>query len=122
MKANGNNQTTPVETAAPARNTNPGIIGPDVESFITKQEVGSRLRKPVRTIEDWMRRRMIPFYKIGQAVRFRWSEVQAHFAVNYRVTADGTGGHGAKMDLNTEGAEVAEKKEFQPRMTRMTQI
>ena len=122
MKANETNKTTANAIAVPARNTSPGIIGTDVEPFITKQEVGSRLRKPVRTIEDWMRRRIIPFYKIGQAVRFRWIEVQAHFAANYRVAADGTDGHGAKTDLNTEGAEVAEKKEFQPRMTRMTRI
>jgi len=88
MKDNGNNQTTPVVTAAPARNTSPGIIGTDAEPFITKQEVGSRMRKPVRTIEDWMRRRIIPFYKVGQAVRFRWSEVQAHFAARYRVDAE----------------------------------
>ena len=60
----------------------------DGEPFLTKEEVGGRMRKPVRTIEDWMRRRIIPFYKVGQAVRFRWSEVQAHFAARYRVAAE----------------------------------
>jgi excisionase family DNA binding protein len=57
----------------------------DGEPFITKYEVASRLRKSVRTIEEWMHLRLIPFYKVGQGVRFRWSEVQAHFAKRYRV-------------------------------------
>jgi excisionase family DNA binding protein len=63
--------------------------GREGEAFLTKEEVGSRLRKPVRTIEDWMRRGIIPYYKVGQAVRFRWSEVQAQFAARYRVGDSG---------------------------------
>jgi excisionase family DNA binding protein len=60
----------------------------DGEPFITKEEVARRMRKPVRGIEEWMRRGIVPFYKVGQAVRFRWSEVQAQFARRYRVEAE----------------------------------
>ena len=28
---------------------------------------------------------ILPFYKVKHAVRFRWSEVQAHWAARYRV-------------------------------------
>lgn len=74
------------------------------EPFITKGEVARRLRKPVRTVEDWMQRRVIPFYKLGQAVRFRWSEIQAHFAACYRVAAEEpAGGPGAEGTNGTKG-------------------
>ena len=56
-----------------------------VEDYITKQEVAKRMRKPVRTVEAWMREGIIPFYKVKQACRFRWSEIQEHWAARYRV-------------------------------------
>ena len=56
-----------------------------VEEFITKREVARRLRKPVRTLDAWMTEGILPFYKVKHAVRFRWSEVQAHWAARYRV-------------------------------------
>ena len=65
--------------------------GSQGEAFITKEEVARLIQRPVRTVEDWMRRRLIPFYKLGQAPRFRWSEVQAHFAARYRVEPEGWG-------------------------------
>jgi excisionase family DNA binding protein len=55
------------------------------EPFITKEEVARRMRKPVRTIENWMREHRIPFYRVGHSVRFRWSDVQVHFNKCYRV-------------------------------------
>ena len=56
-----------------------------IEDYITKEEVARRLRKPVRTVDAWMREGIVPFYKVKQAVRFRWSEVQAHWAARYQV-------------------------------------
>ena len=55
------------------------------EPFITKEEVARRMRKPVRTIENWMRENRIPFYRVGHSVRFRWSDIQGHFNKCYRV-------------------------------------
>ena len=40
------------------------------EGFITKAEVACRLKKAVRTIEDWQRRGYIPFIKTGRSVLF----------------------------------------------------
>lgn len=48
------------------------------EPYIDKKEVARRLGLRGRTVDDWMRRGLLPFYKPGHFVRFRWSEVQAH--------------------------------------------
>ena len=50
------------------------------EPFIDKAEVGKRLGMRPRTIDDWMERGLLPFYKLGRSVRFKWSEVEAHLA------------------------------------------
>ena len=59
--------------------------GPLHEEYISKTELGRRLGKPVRTIEYWMSRGWLPYYKIGQAVRFRWSEVQTRLTQQNHV-------------------------------------
>lgn len=48
------------------------------EPFITKPEVARRLSKKVRTIDSWMQQGLLPYYKIGRSVSFKWSEVEAH--------------------------------------------
>ncbi|MBI1178729.1 hypothetical protein GC207_14950 [bacterium] len=48
-----------------------------IEKFISKRIVARRLGKTVRTIDSWMQRRLVPYYKIGHTVSFRWSEVAA---------------------------------------------
>ena len=62
--------------------------GPTFEAFINKAEVGRRLHIQARTIDDWMKRGLLPYYKVGRSVRFRWTEVQRHLAetcrINYR--------------------------------------
>ena len=60
-----------------------GLVGGGGEPFVTKEEVAKGMRKSVRAVEAWMREGCIPFYRLGQAVRFRWSEVQAHFAARH---------------------------------------
>ena len=57
------------------------------EGFLTKEDVGRALRVPVRTVERWMEEGVLPFYKPTRAVRFRWSEVLAHWTAHYRVAA-----------------------------------
>jgi len=59
------------------------------EEFIDKPEVGKRLAMRPRTIDDWMRRGLLPFYKVGRSVRFKWSEVEAHLEANCRVCHGG---------------------------------
>ena len=55
------------------------------EDYLTKEEVARRLRTPLRTVERWMREGILPFYRVKVSVRFRWSEIQAHWAARYQV-------------------------------------
>jgi excisionase family DNA binding protein len=63
------------------------IIGsePAAEPFIDKAEVAKRTQMKVRTVNDWMKRGLLPYYKVGRLVRFKWSEVEAHLAQTCRV-------------------------------------
>ena len=45
------------------------------EELLTKRELASRLKKSPRCIEQWMRRRYLPYIKIAHTVRFRWRDV-----------------------------------------------
>ena len=56
------------------------------EGFITKPEVAKRLGKTLRTVDNWMSRGLLPYYKIGRSINFRWSEVQIHLAQTTRVS------------------------------------
>ena len=59
--------------------------GKAVEQFIDKIEVARRLNKNQRTVDNWMKRGLLPYYKIGRTVTFRWSEVEAYLAQTCRV-------------------------------------
>lgn len=39
-------------------------------------EVARRLNKKVRTVDNWMQQGLLPYYKIGRSVSFKWSEVE----------------------------------------------
>lgn len=56
-----------------------------VEEFIDKNEVARRLGKTLRTVDNWMERRLLPYYKIGRSVSFKWSEIEAHLAATCRM-------------------------------------
>ena len=60
-----------VATFAPISTPDPGP-----ELFIKKREVARRFQTRVRTVDNWMKRRLIPYYKIGRSVTFRWSEIE----------------------------------------------
>jgi excisionase family DNA binding protein len=55
------------------------------EPFIAKPEVARRLGKEVRTVERWMHQGLVPYYRIGRSVSFKWSEVEAHLRRLCRV-------------------------------------
>lgn len=75
--------------------TEPVTTGPDAvagamsayhaEEFINKAEVARRLKKKLRTIDNWMKRGILPYYKMGRSVSFKWSDVQTHLESNFRV-------------------------------------
>lgn len=54
-----------------------GQILSNEDGFLTKRELSLRLKKTPRCIETWMRRRYLPYIKIGHSVFFRWNDVLA---------------------------------------------
>ena len=59
--------------------------GAGFEPFIRKSEVARRLNKRLRTIDSWMQQGLLPYYKIGRSVSFKWSEVEEHLKQLCRV-------------------------------------
>lgn len=55
------------------------------EYYIDKAEVSKRLCVQPRTVDDWMKKRILPFYKVGRSVRFKWSEIEKHLANTSRI-------------------------------------
>ena len=45
--------------------------------YMTVKDLAQALNVSSRTIEKWQQERKIPYYKIGNAVRFNFSEVEA---------------------------------------------
>lgn len=64
---------------------------PGAESFMNKAEVAGRLRKTVRTVENWMESGILPYYKVGRSVVFRWSDIEAHLRAKCGVNLPGRG-------------------------------
>ena len=62
---------------------------PAVEPYINKTEVARRLNKTIRTVDNWMQRGILPYYKIGRSVVFKWSDVESHLAQTCRVARGG---------------------------------
>ena len=55
------------------------------ECLINKAELARRVGRKVRTVDHWMARGLIPYLKIGHAVLFKWSDVEAHLQQSFRV-------------------------------------
>ena len=86
-----NQSLVPTELArglAPA----PVACDPSVESYIAKHECARRLGRTVRSVDSYMEKGIIPFYKLGRTVAFKWSEVDAHIKAHYRVCLKGLRG------------------------------
>ena len=48
---------------------------PNDAGLITKAELAARLHKSPRCIELWMKRRYLPYIKVGRSVLFSWPDV-----------------------------------------------
>jgi hypothetical protein len=68
-----------------ATNLNPVLETPP--DFINKAEVARRLNKTVKTVDNWMKRGILPYYKLAHTVTFRWPEIEAQLQANYRVAS-----------------------------------
>ena len=55
------------------------------EGFIGKAEVARRLGKTTRTVDEWMSRGILPYYKPDRSVLFRWSDIEEQIVNKYRV-------------------------------------
>jgi hypothetical protein len=76
-------------TTNPNQEKQAAAAGPVVEPFISKAETARRLNCGMRTLDTWMRRGIVPFYKISKKVAFKWSEVEAVLERNCRVDLGG---------------------------------
>ena len=56
-----------------------------VEPYINTKEVARRMGRTTRGVDKMMRRGLIPYYKFGYRVAYRWSEIQTHLAETCRV-------------------------------------
>jgi excisionase family DNA binding protein len=59
--------------------------GVELDGFLTKKELALRLKITTRTIENWQRRGVLPFVKVGKIVLFHWPDVLEHLKANFRV-------------------------------------
>ena len=59
--------------------------GTTPECLIDKVELARRVGRKVRTVNYWMAQGRIPYFKVGQAVLFKWSDVEAHLQQTFRV-------------------------------------
>ena len=62
-----------------------------VEPFINKRVVARRMGRTIRSVDSLMKRGIIPFYKLGPSVLFRWSEIQSQLSQTCRVCRDAGG-------------------------------
>ena len=54
---------------------NSAIVDGASDGLLDKPELAAKLRISKRTVSAWMKKRRLPFIKIGKTVRFRWPDV-----------------------------------------------
>jgi excisionase family DNA binding protein len=84
MRRVNNRQPETTTAGTPAQPVS--LVRTPTEIFIDKSEVAQRLQKTQRSIDNWMKLGILPYYKIGRSVLFKWSEVEAHLAATCRVS------------------------------------
>ena len=55
------------------------------DGYLTIREVAVLFKVTKRTILNWQRQRLIPYYKIGRTVRFNPVEIERYLQENCRV-------------------------------------
>lgn len=55
------------------------------EELLTAEEVAALLRVTVRTVERWQQEGVLPYLRMGHAVRFHWPTVVSHLLANFAV-------------------------------------
>jgi hypothetical protein len=72
--------TPPAATMMPGAGTGSGL-----DEVLTKKKLAERLHVTVRTIENWQRRGVLQYVKIGKIVLFVWGDVLESLR-NFRVS------------------------------------
>ena len=57
--------------------------------MFSKKDLAPKLRVSVRTIENWQRKRYLPFIKVANVVIFYWPTVLAHLQAHFSVSPRG---------------------------------
>ena len=65
----------------------PAVAG--FEGYIDKHELARRLGRTVRSVDTYMAKGLVPFYKLGRTVAFKWSEVDQYLQAHCRVGVRG---------------------------------
>ena len=74
---------TPIEPA-PDNPPQPAT-SPAYEGYIDKHECARRLGRTPRSVDTYMAIGILPYYKLGRTVAFKWSEVDQHIKAHFRV-------------------------------------
>ena len=59
--------------------------GNEASRYLDKNEVAKLFGITRRTLEEWMKRRFVPFYKIGRTVRFDRGAIHSHLESSCKV-------------------------------------
>ena len=59
--------------------------GGTFELILTKRQLAARLNVSQRTIDNWIKKRCVPYYRIGRMVRFRLSDIESEWDANHKL-------------------------------------
>ena len=62
------------------KESNETIVYHDDE-FLTQEEIAERLKKSVRTIQNWRAAGLIPFKRVGKSLLFHWGSCKRALGV-----------------------------------------
>ena len=62
------------------------------ERLLTQEEVAALLKVTGRTVVRWQQEGVLPYLRMGNAVRFYWPAVVNHLITNYMVCGGQAGG------------------------------
>ena len=85
------------------------------DELLTKEDLASRLKVGVRTLETWQDNGLLPFLKIAHVIRFYWPDVVEHLRKHFTVTSDGAArvrwgeAKAQRAEIGSQKAEVSHR-------------
>lgn len=73
VKIGGNGMATPAQEAEAN------------DHILTKEQLARRMNVSLRTVENWMEQRLVPYVKPTRTVRFIWPDVEQALRRNFGV-------------------------------------